>query len=358
MSLLDGNRRLLLARPLGGLNDSLVQLELCRRYAAKYGRTLLVDMEKSGLRLPLDSIFVPNDDFGCDVLVWNAAYGPELDQITDVLPEPLSGRISSFETESIFSPQKPLCRDKESGCPVTFDFDRDHDQQLLVHQQAGGGLFSVCILRRLSFTADVANAIAERLIPLGGDYDAVHIRHTDYVSDYQGFLDNCRSLFAGRRLLVCSDNKEIKDYAEACLGANTEVLSVANIPDLQGRALHTSTEIDPMQAAIDQLSDLIAISRSKVFVYARIFSTYNKYYGFSGFSRLANMLRLEPSTVRGLFRHSDRELRDQFFAFGRPGPRNLSRRWIAELDQWRWNRKACIRTARDAFKMRFRSKYR
>ena len=54
---LDPGKRYLLSRPRGGFNDAMVQLEKSAMYAEKYGRVLLLDMSRSGLRAQIDDIF-------------------------------------------------------------------------------------------------------------------------------------------------------------------------------------------------------------------------------------------------------------------------------------------------------------
>ena len=49
--------KFLLCRPQGGLNDTLCQIELCWRYAARFNRTLIIDARKSGLHADFSEFF-------------------------------------------------------------------------------------------------------------------------------------------------------------------------------------------------------------------------------------------------------------------------------------------------------------
>ncbi|WP_066812812.1 hypothetical protein [Frigidibacter mobilis] len=97
------------------MNDTLVQLEKCRSYAARHGRVLLVDLSLSGLRVAFSRLFVPRSGFGCPV--------------RDATPETLAALGLATDPALDFL-----------GLTHSFDFDDDHPERLLVHQNCGGSL--------------------------------------------------------------------------------------------------------------------------------------------------------------------------------------------------------------------------
>lgn len=327
--------RYLFCRPHGGLNDTLVQLELCRRHAARFGRTMIVDLSRSGLRLPFDEVFVARADFGAPVLSMTPDLARVLDGIESVRPSEVAGRVSSYAAE--WDVQADCTTERQSGVRVTFDFDRDHPETLIVHEEAGGGTRGFGFLRHVALAPAMADAIARRLIPLGRDYDTIHVRNTDLSTDYVALFANCRRLFAGRRLLVCSDSAEVKAYA-ARVFADSTILSAADIPDLPGLPLHATRGTDPRKTAVDLLCDLFAIARSSNFVFTTVRSRGGTRPGFSGFSVLADMLRQQPAVVRGLLARADPALLSVLFDTPPPHRRAGGiRHMLARLDQWRWN---------------------
>ena len=283
----------------------LVQIEKSRQYAIQYGRILILDTERSGLRLPFDKVFVANEFFGCDLIVWTKKIAREMDRIPTIIPSELRGKVSKYKSRWTPTTQNHVIRHTEV-C-IEFDFSRDHDAQLLVYEQAGGGTTSIDLLRCLSLRPSVVDQIAKRLIPLGHDYDAVHIRNTDYKTDYETFFRNCKSKFAGRPLLVCSDNAVVKENARNLLDPSTTLLSVADVPYLEGRPLHLNHKIAPYEAAIDLLSDLIAMVRSNTFIFAELQPSQEKAETVSGFSLLAENLRKYPDIIRELLRYLSQE---------------------------------------------------
>ena len=197
---LDPAKRYLLSRPRGGFNDALVQLEKSCRYAEKFGRVLLLDMSRSGLRVQIDDLFDLQGGPGRDVVLWHDDMAPELDRAASVFPDALCHRISTYET--VWQQDAIGFADSERGQLISFDHTCDHDAQVLVYEQAGGGYTSLNALRRLGpLRADVAAEIVARLVPLGRGYDAVHLRHSDYETDFVSYLRELRPVLRGRRFL-------------------------------------------------------------------------------------------------------------------------------------------------------------
>ncbi len=347
--MIDPDKRYLLARPRGGLNDTLVQLDMVRRYAGKMGRVLILDMSRSGLHCAYDDLFTVCEGFGCEVIPWSPELGKVLDTLTSVRPAVLAGRGSSYLSE--YRKDTRRFHDCATGTELRFDLEADHPEQLLVYEQCGGGLRGIEVLGHLAFTRDIANEIATRLLALGPDYDAIHIRHSDYRTDYQAFLRKAAPLFAGRRLLVCSDNAQVKAEAEACLAGNVEVVSIADIPDTSGVPLHVTEDIDRAAANVDLLAELVAMTRAKRFVFTQLSKEGNFFGKFSGFAMLAEALRVVPDTVTGLFANADRSLTEELFrsdrrASTRGSLRHAITRRLAALDEFRWNYDARKRARR------------
>ena len=341
---LKNDKRYLLTRPRGGLNDALVQLEKSRRYASAYDRVLVLDMSRSGLRAHIDDMFEIQNDFGCEVLIWNEEIGNELDEITSVRPKNLAKRTSLYVAE--WDNEVIQYKDRDSGSYINFDHQSDHPETLLVYEQAGGGLAGLCVLRDLAFTADLANAIAKRLIPIGPDYDAIHIRHTDYQTDYENLFRRTKGLFAGRNLLICSDSKKVKSFARSFFHPSTRLLSVSNVPETDGVTLSESDLVSPQIAALDLFSDLVAMARANNFVFTGLAPTNSNGVRFSGFSNLVVSLRAERLTLEMLFRNGDADLLKPLFGDGDKYSAQTARRGnfcvvlrrlFHLLDQWRWN---------------------
>lgn len=349
---IEPGKRYLLARPCGGFNDCLVQLDRARRHAETFDRTLIIDTHRSGLQAGFETLFAPRETFGCPVAFWTPEIGKALDTVNSVQPEALVHRISTYQ--AAYDDATRLHRDTQSNALTSVDLKRDHPETLLVQERAGGGLDSLRLLRRLSLRADVASEIARRLLTLGADYDAVHIRHSDYRTDFNGFLQRVAPVFSARRLLICTDSAEVKKQAPRLLGDRVHVISIAEPPDTKGQPLHQTELADRHAANLDLLTEILAMVRARTFLFAQLDGTKRRGQ-FSGFAKLVVAMRAAPDTFDILFANCDpavlRDLRAIKNAPARQeGLADTAARGVAKLKLRWWNRHA----ARQVRKIRSR----
>ncbi|TPW27859.1 hypothetical protein FJU08_19220 [Martelella alba] len=337
----------LLCRPHGGLNDMLVQIELCRAYAASHARVLVVDMNRSGWKDDFQRYFEPLPGFGPVGRAWSMDMARHLAEINDVVPAEIGGRIRDYQ----FSQAGTVFLLAGSDIRLSFDFSVKHDARLLVHEQCGGGLESIDFLRHVRFTSEAANAILRRIIPLGADYDAIHVRHTDMKTDYQGFLKRIAPALAGRRVLLCTDSHAVQQEAPGLLAGCAEVLTLGAVPDTGDLGLHYHNEGDVFERNLGSLADLVALACSNSLYFTSVRDGDNTA-RVSGFSLLAEGLHHQPKMIRALMGAADGELRAIFEnlrnAAGRPdlSIRQLLARNLVNFGQLYWNREARKRVRR------------
>ena len=197
--------------------------------------------------------------------------------------------------------------------PLSFDFSKEYEHSVLVHEQCGGGRLSLDLLEKIRISPALRSIILDRISHLHGKYRAVHIRNTDLKTDYKEFFGRILPEIQGKRLLVCSDDAAVIEYARN-FGHSLEILTSSEIPDTQGRALHYFG--DRKKNAIDAIVDLIALGKSE-----KLYFTVHNEGRLSGFSRLAehlfrnkyvmqNLLQL-PISGRRLTRWRVRQIRRQ-----------------------------------------------
>lgn len=344
--LIDAGKRYLLARPCGGFNDCLVQLDAARRHAERYGRTLIIDTNRSGLKAGFETLFATRPNFGCPVIMWSSEVGAALDTLKSVRPTELTYRITSYQSTD--DKDTWLHRDTETKVLTSIDLERDHPETLIVQERAGGGIESLRILRKVSLRPEVATEVAARLSTLGTDYDAIHIRHSDYRTDFEGFLQRISPVFAGRKLLVCTDSAEVKEAAPRILGKRVEVISVAEPPDTKGQPLHNTELADRHAANLDLLTEIIAMARAQRFIFTQLDRTHLRW-KFSGFAMLVTAIRAAPDTLDILFTNCDipsfqkLNSREKIICEKSKGTDMIRRRLSFIQLQW-WNRKAIRET--------------
>lgn len=332
---LEPNKRYLLSRPSGGLNDQLVQIEGSALYAEKFDRVMVLDTTRMGLRVPFETLFELRSNPNVVILTYNDTFALGFDAATSVFPPSIQHKISTYKTKWYKKAKQRVV--KESGEFLNFDHSRDYEEQVLVYEQSGGGLLSFRTLKRLRLQADVANIIISRLVPLGQGYDAVHVRHSDYKTKFKRFLISLRWVLQERPVLICSDSRTAKNAARSILHPTTKVMSVSDIPDLGGAPLHLTKTVNFNETNIDLLSDLFALSLSDSLFFPKLAGQrWGSHIKYSGFSVLAEMLRRNRDVVEGLFENADPDARAALFT--RPAEsvemQHMYNRWGQKLMQW------------------------
>jgi hypothetical protein len=280
--------RFLLARPRGGLNDTLCQIELCLRHAETFDRTLILDLSRSrGLleferyfrwKTPLANVQVevtPNQIARLNLLPCRpAAATGKLADYRNYTARRLDGRvINCLEGTTL---------------PLFSDLSRNYPEPVLLHDTWGGGDFSKSFLQRVTLVPGLAREIAESILSLGSDYAAIHIRHTDFrTEDWRSFLKSIRSELTGRTVLMCSDNAEVVEGARMIL-KEANVRTVTEISRHDGRPLHNRTDAD--QASVIQIHHKAFIDLFCLAAATDLFWTVEGRLRASGFSRLAGAL--------------------------------------------------------------------
>lgn len=271
----------------------LCQIARCWRYAEIFGRYLIIDTTVSGM---VDNLFdyfemrseppIPVSGLSPELLVI-------LNTIDSVFPSVLRGRISSYN--AVYQQSGRAMVDQDSEVPLSFNFSKDYDEQLIVHHQYGGGTADVTALQHLRLRLDIAVKIVSRYPELTDDHSAIHIRNTDLKTDYQALIRTIERRVRNDRIVVCSDDPACIDYVGTRLSATSQIFSGSSIPDAGGKPLHYNSEIDRTKANIDMLCDLFWLSMSR-----NLYVMKSRQGLYSGFSRLAARLMSERQLLGAL----------------------------------------------------------
>jgi hypothetical protein len=285
------SQRWLYCRPQGGLNDTLVQISMCLRYAAKFKRRLVVDTRRSGFLDEFNAYFTTINTFPNLILRSFTEDEARFLAGMDCLPSCL--RMRGVVYDSMYMANSNYV-DTVTGEPITFSFDTDHEQPLLVHEQCGGGEGGYHCLKFLRLTAETRKDVLGLIAQLPESYDAVHIRHTDVTTDYKTLLQMLTPYIRGDVLLICTDSMEVLEYSRSSL-QGVKVVAIANIPDSNGQSLHHNASLTDRHINIGTIADLLAMSRAK-----RLFLPPPSLGYPSGYARLAVQLRSRQYLVHQL----------------------------------------------------------
>lgn len=291
--------KFLLCRPRGGLNDTLCQIEKCWKYAEQSSRTLLIDSTRSGLLGEFSEFFQPRE--GAAHVHFHVA-APQLNFLNSLSchPQALRGKLKTYQPT--YAKEIGNYIDRLSGTRLGFDFDKNYDESVLLHEQCGGGTDSFALFDRLCLADDLRPLVLERLCPLGQNYLALHVRNTDYKTEYADFFREIYPRVANKPLLVCSDDDAVIAHARAFFG-QSKILTTRLSVHSGDRPLHfkykkRGSDEQRRQAAIDTIVDLIALGRADELYFTNVTA------GFpSGFSMLAEYLCRHKSVVHELLEH-------------------------------------------------------
>lgn len=276
---------IVVCRPKGGLNDILCQIEKCWRYADTHNRHLLVDTWRSGFLDDFAKYFLPLDErrvsFGAfDGTRWEGSIYPGI----------LTERINHYDT--VYHQETKCLLETETQTPLTFDFSRKYKEKILVHEQYGGGKLGIHALKRMKLAPEVAHIIATRLERFR-DYSAVHVRNTDYQTDYVSLFEKVVASDPNGLIVLCTDDWHCQDFARKIFGDRVRMSS--DIPNTDGRPLHDNAQLDRYSTNLDAITDLFVLALAK-----QLFVRQHTQGQMSGFAILAKALKKQRDIIHQL----------------------------------------------------------
>ncbi len=272
----------------------LCQIEKAYRYAQDHRRICLVETEyehSESFKDAFSNYFVP---MRLDLIFNVSPFKSHFDQV-DAFPSAVMGRINAYDCSN---PNHPRYRDSLTGLPITFDFNLDYPQTLLVHHTAGGGDNSIQMLANMCLHERLVDRLIERLEAIGGPFIAFHIRNTDYRTRYRDSLKKI-PVEPGTRVFVASDSLQaVNDVRKAFPGCPVSSFSTLPANDRLALHLHVVPGDDARQKNDDAILDLVTLAlatRLSIFKISNV-----PWNGYAGFSRLAAHLQAKPGILARL----------------------------------------------------------
>jgi len=218
--------------------------------------------------------------------------GPQVNELLEV-------------NRTIYSKEHGNLVDRVSGAYLTFDFEKDYSESILVHEQFGGGNLSFGLLERITISENIRSFVLHRIARLDKDYVAIHVRNTDYRTNFESLFNTIYPKVAGKSVLICSDDAEVIAKAKNYFNAS-KVLTASDIPHTNQKPLHhewtMKADEDRKKAAINSIVDLCALGLSGKLYFMDVTAGHP-----SGFSRLAGHLHENKHLVLKLLQitHTD-----------------------------------------------------
>ena len=298
--MLDIKRRILLCRPQGGLNDVLCQIEKCWDYAERFERRLIIDTSRRKLIGAVFDLLSLKDSPSNVEMGIPPGFGSVVESLS-VLPAGLTNGLLTDKPR--WRGGKFVCGESDEA--ITFDFSRDHEEDLLVHHQAGGGVASHRAITRFQVSRQNVELILGRMPQLPQDYDSLHIRATDYQTDYLAFLLRLARKKTDLPLVVCSDSNEVLDSAKNVV-PRRPIITFDDHPIDGSLPLHrdSTNYSDSLLKEAGQrlLAEMLTLTGARTFHYGPVFvRSGTEPTRFSGFSRLLAFITTHPQVRRDFF---------------------------------------------------------
>jgi hypothetical protein len=288
-------RKLVLCRPAGGLNDMLCQIGKAIRYGQRYERSIIIDtyfhfemfrdFMSYYFKSNLDSVILPEESAPLEL------------NCHDVFPHFLQGRLNAYSVS--WDPTAGSFVENSTGKPISFDFEKDYAETLLVHHDAGGGLDSLHALSCLTLQKHIRKSLLARLGIIGGAYDGIHIRNSDYKTNYKEVIASIKGDIRSP-VFVATDSSEVLSYCNDVLGKQnvysfSRFFSTIQVPLHYQLMDLKDTRLRNIDAILDLLT--LALAR-KLYVFPIQSDSPNPVY--SGFSLLAEALSRNPQLLYSL----------------------------------------------------------
>lgn len=203
-------------------------------------------------------------------------------------PRAIEGNITGYRCLNL---QESPIKEVSSGQEITFDFQHKYQESLLVHQQFGGGLNSIDLCGVLEVGDEIwLEALASKS-SLGNTYSAIHVRHSDYKTNWQPQFESLSKRVSKSTVLIATDSSELINEAKQTF-PRWHIVGADEI----GRTAK-------LDANAHALIDLALLADAEEFYILKLSETNVAY---SGFSLLAKYLwtvrKVRKSGLVGLFK--------------------------------------------------------
>lgn len=276
----------------------LCQIQFCYAYCLKHDRKLVLDTTSSGMQDEF-SRYLTIESRSLTVASWSEYKNSHQVDGLSVFPAILEGRIDTYETD--FRDGSYI--DLETSTPLGLDFSKSYKEDIVVHDNCGGGINSNWMLKYLWPTELLQKYVAERLENLPSTYRAVHIRNTDLKTDHAKLLNDLEFAISNRDVLFCTDSGRLQAELKSGMGHDARAHFLTELDPDSNQPLHASSSTT-IQSNLEMLADLVALGRAKKLYFS--FTQEGRISGFSGLafavhcSTFKNRFKIVPKAAESL----------------------------------------------------------
>lgn len=267
------NTKVLVVRPLGGLNDVLCQIEYARKLSASANRKFAIQTEVGNVGLThrfaetFDSLFRFVDN---TQVLQPQELESLLSRATTILPEEYESPSKFLETtlEAVTEGKLKRFRLKPGG------YDR---YDVVVHESGGGGPLGAILLGRVVFSEKFLKRLHDQIKILPINATGIHFRNSDYKSRPELLKRFIQRVPKRESILLASDDKDIRSFLSTTTSNRQIILANECFSDT---STFTKNEL--------ALAELYLLSLCKNLVLVPLSTEHRTRY--SGFGRLAKQV--------------------------------------------------------------------
>ena len=281
--------------PQGGFNDFCQIIWNCLEYCKNFNRILVIDTRyiitfKDDFRkfIVVNDPVIYNDDI--DILFSTITNGTFFPKFTDDI-----SKISNVkQIVSKFSWKKLTCIYYDDKINMSFPLkNNDYKEQFLFFSTVQGGLNIVKLLQISNIELTLKEKIRNRFLSLPENFISIHVRNTDYTSNFKKFFENHFNDFKNKNIFLATDDYKVVNFFKE--NFNEKLFHFSNIPSIilkKGRGFHYDNVVIPANIMIeDCISDFLLCCLGSKYYYSC---------EKSGFSKNVEIIRMDNQIIKNL----------------------------------------------------------
>jgi hypothetical protein len=212
-------------------------------------------------------------------------------QDLSVFPSVVKNQLNHYQAEHHHK-KAPYYVEAKSKETLTFDFAKSYSESILLHHQLGGWHESYMMFLRLGLNDETQALLQQRLKMIGRHYVGLHIRDTDYQTNYWPVVLALKKK-APAKLFLATDSRVALDLVQAEL-TQTKIYSFARDLSVDGHPIHLASpsNLDPYRRNQDAIIDLLMLALAQHLVLIPLAGRQGRsdFPQYSGYSLLAKNL--------------------------------------------------------------------
>jgi hypothetical protein len=242
-------------QPHGGFNDIMCRLADVLDYCSLSNRTLMINMYNQVYRINFSDYFnlenyniVGNKN---DIL-------KIVNDAPDIYPSYIDKKklIKIINGEHGFTYTKTGYTYEDKHLSLSLGI-LGRQENIVVYACCGGGN-GYTLFKQLTFCPDIKNICKERYNLLTKPYLGIHVRNTDYQSNYKKlYEDNKVLIHKFNCIYLATDNIDVFTFFKS---TNLNIFNFTTFNNNKYKNLHIDSEIDPHTKITDVMSDIYIIS--------------------------------------------------------------------------------------------------